>query len=99
MKAANGKTLLIFDPTDEETPLGLIRGELQGAYGNLANGADSQVIQMPVLAPQSASLNRKGSFVLAADGTLAGDITDVFTGVDAAGERGLLKEADTKEVA
>lgn len=98
VKAANGKTLLIFDPTDEETPLGLIRGELQGAYGNLANGADSQVIQMPVLAPQSASLNRKGSFVLAVDGTLAGDITDVFTGVDAAGERGLLKEADTKEV-
>jgi hypothetical protein len=76
----------------------LIRGELQGAYGNLAEGADSLVLQMPVLAPQSASLNRKGSFVLAADGTLAGDITDVFTGVDAAWERGLLKEADTKEV-
>ncbi|MGO9325674.1 MAG: DUF3857 domain-containing protein [Terracidiphilus sp.] len=98
VKAANGKTLLIFDPTDEETPLGLIRGELQGAYGNLADGADSQVLQMPVLPPASASLNRKGSFVLAADGTLAGDITDVFTGVDAAHERALLKEADTKQV-
>jgi len=98
VKAANGKTLLIFDPTDEETPVGLIYGELQGAYGDLADGPDSQVLQMPVLSPQSASLNRKGSFVLAADGTLAGDITDVFTGVDAAGERGLLKEADTKEV-
>ena len=98
VKAVNGKTLLIFDPTDEETPLGLIRGELQGAYGNLADGPDSQVLQMPVLTPQSASLSRKGSFVLAADGTLTGDITDVFTGVDAARERGLLKEADTKEV-
>ena len=98
VKAANGKTLLIFDPTDEETPVGLIREELQGAYGNLADGADSQVLQMPVLPPQSAGLSRKGSFVLTADGTLAGNITDVFTGVDAAGERGLLKEADTKEV-
>ncbi len=97
-KAANGKTLLIFDPTDEETPLGLIRGELQGAYGNLGNGADSQVLQMPVLPPQSASLSRKGTFVLAVDGTLAGDVTDVFTGVDAAHERALLKEADTREV-
>ena len=29
VKAANGKTLLIFDPTDEETPVGLIRSELQ----------------------------------------------------------------------
>ena len=99
VRAVNGKTtLLIFDPTDEETPLGLIRGELQGGYGNLASGTDSQVIQMPVLSPQSASLSRKGSFVLTADGTLAGDITDVFTGVDAAGERRLLKGADTKEV-
>jgi hypothetical protein len=98
VKAANGKTLLIFDPTDEETPLGLIRGELQGAYGNLANGPDSQVLKMPVLPPDSASLNRKGSFTLAADGTLSGDITDVFSGVDAARERGLLKEADAKEV-
>jgi len=98
VKAANGKTLLIFDPTDEETPLGLIRGELQGTYGNLANGADSQVWQMPVLPPDSASLNRKGSFILTADGTLTGDITDVFSGVDAARERGLLKEADAKEV-
>lgn len=98
VKAANGKMLLIFDPTDEETPVGLIRGELQGAYGNLADGADSQVIQMPVLPPQSATLSRKGSFVLASDGSLTGEITDVFSGVDAAHERGFLKERDTKEV-
>ena len=28
VKAASGKTLLIFDPTDEETPVGLIRSEI-----------------------------------------------------------------------
>jgi len=49
VKAATGKTLLIFDPTDEETPVGLIRSALQGAYGNLSNGPDSQVLKMPVL--------------------------------------------------
>jgi hypothetical protein len=73
VKTADGKTLLIFDPTDEETPVGLIRGELQGAYGNLANGDLSQVLQMPVLAPESAGITRKGSFVLAADGSFDGD--------------------------
>jgi hypothetical protein len=98
VKAANGKTLLIFDPTDEMTPVGLIRGELQDAYGNLANGADSQVLRMPVLAPESAGLSRKGAFVLAADGSLTGDITDVFTGVNAARERGILKERDSKQI-
>ncbi len=92
VKAANGNSLLIFDPTDQETPVGLIRGELQGAYGNLSDGADSQVLLMPVLPPESAGLTRKGSFTMNADGSLAGDITDVFTGVDAAHERGLLNE-------
>jgi hypothetical protein len=98
VKTASGKTLLIFDPTDEETPVGLIRGDLQGAYGNIADGADSQVLRMPVLPPESGGLNRKGSFTLAADGSLAGDIDDVFNGVDAARERGMLKERDAKEL-
>lgn len=95
---SSGKSLLIFDPTDQETPVGLIRGELQGAYGNLADGAGSQVLQMPVLPPVSAGLSRKGTFTLTADGALAGDIEDVFTGVDAARERGILLEKDTREV-
>jgi hypothetical protein len=98
VKAANGKTLLIFDPTDEETPVGLIREQLQGAYGNIANGADSQVLQMPVLPPESAGRSRKGSFVLAVDGALSGDISDVFTGVSAARERGILKESEPAKV-
>jgi hypothetical protein len=98
VKAVNGKTLLIFDPTDEETPVGLIRAQLQGAYGNIANGADSQVLQMPVLPPASSGLNRKGSFTLSADGALAGDVTEVFTGDDATNERGFLKENDSKNI-
>jgi hypothetical protein len=97
-KAANGKTLLIFDPTDETTPVGLIRGELQGAYGNICDGTDSQVLEMPVLSPDSAGLDRTGSFVLAADGSLTGDVTDEFTGVNAASERSFLKERDQKDI-
>ncbi|MDR3746537.1 MAG: DUF3857 domain-containing protein [Acidobacteriota bacterium] len=95
-KAANGKPLLIFDPTDEETPVGLIRAQLQGAWGNLANGADSQVLQMPVLPPETAGLNRKGSFTLTADGGLTGDVTEIFTGDDATSERWFIKDNDSK---
>src|SRR6185312_14769185 len=97
-KTAGGKDLLIFDPTDEETPVGLIRGELQGAYGDLADGAQSQILELPVLAPQSAALVRKGSFVLAPDGSLSGEMTYTFTGGDAAGQRGDLKQQDSKDV-
>ena len=98
VKAVNGKTLLIFDPTDEETPVGLIRAALQGAYGNISNGADSQVLALPVLAPESAGLVRKGSFTLTADGALAGDVSEVFTGDNATNERGFIKENDSKQL-
>ena len=98
VKTADGKTLLIFDPTDEVTPVGLIRGQLQGAWGNLSDGDASQVIQMPVLSPDSAGMDRKGSFTLSADGTLSGDLQEVLSGDDAAGERWFLKDNDTKEI-
>ena len=53
---------------------------------------------MPVLPPESAGLSRKGSFTLATDGALAGDVTEVFTGDDATTERWFLKENDTREI-
>jgi transglutaminase-like putative cysteine protease len=98
VKAANGKSLLIFDPTDEVTSIGLIRPALQGAYGNLSNGADSQVLLMPVLPPDSGGLTRTGQFVLAADGSFVGDINSVFVGVDAATQREFLKTNEEKDV-
>jgi hypothetical protein len=98
VKAGNGKTLLIFDPTDEVTPVGLIRSELQGAYGNISNGEYSQVLRMPVLPSDTAGVNRKGSFTLAADGTLTGDINEQFLGDEATSERWFLKENDSREL-
>ena len=98
VKAINGKTLLIFDPTDEETPVGLIRAALQGAYGNISNGPDSQVLPLPVLPPESSGLTRKGSFTLTADGALAGDVSEVFTGDNATNERATIKNSDSKEL-
>jgi hypothetical protein len=71
---------------------------LQGAFGNLANGSDSQVLRMPVLSPESGGLSRKGSFTLTADGALAGDVNEVFTGDDAANERWRIKETDSREL-
>ena len=97
VKAASGKTLLIFDPTDEVTPVGLIRSELQGAWGNISNGEYSQALRMPVLPPDAAGLSRKGTFTLAADGTLTGDISEQFVGDEATFERAFLKYNDSRE--
>ena len=97
VKAANGKTLLIFDPTDEVTPVGLIRSELQDAWGNISNGEFSQVLHMPVLPPDTAGLSRKGTFTLASDGTLTGVISEQFLGDEAASERWFLKDNDSRK--
>ena len=51
VKAKDGKRYLIFDPTDERTPVGNLPSELQGGYGLLAAGPASQIMELPVLDP------------------------------------------------
>lgn len=93
-----GKTLLVFDPTDEETPVGLTRAELQGAWGNLFDGADSQALALPVLPPETSSVTRTGHFTLNAHGDLSGTLHIEYTGNAAAGERGFLKAHPPLEI-
>lgn len=98
IRTADGKDLLVFDPTDEETPLGMIRGELQGGWGYLFAGERSRVLRMPVLAPETAGLERVGNLTLAADGSLSGDITESFRGDAAMWQRENLKATSPKEI-
>jgi len=97
VKAKDGKRYLIFDPTDERTPVGNLRSDLQGSYGTLAVGAASQVIALPVLDPEANGTERKGSFSLAADGTLTGAVDSSHYGPTGADLRSMLKYTDEKE--
>jgi hypothetical protein len=97
VKAKDGKRYLIFDPTDERTPVGNLRSALQGSYGTVAAGAASQIIALPVLDPNSNGTEQKGSFTLSSDGTLAGSIDSSHTGPEGAFFRRFLKKTDTKE--
>lgn len=98
VKAANGKRYLIFDPTDERTPVGYLRPDLQGSYGLLVAGADSQVFQLPVLAPSASGSERKGEFKLDADGTLSGSVDIARMGAEGGNARLRLKRYDEKEL-
>ena len=60
--ASNGKRYLIFDPTWENTPFGQIEDNLQGSYGLLVEGPDSQIFQIPVLSPDLNTIHRSGHF-------------------------------------
>ena len=97
VKARDGKRYLIFDPTDERTPVGNLRSALQGSYGVLSAGAASQIIALPVLDPETNTAESKGSFTLAADGALSGSVDSSQTGWSGAYVRYLIKETDEKE--
>ena len=75
VKAKTGKRYLIFDPTNQYVPIGLLPTYLQGSYGLLMAGADSEAIALPILKPDSDTVDRTATFALAADGSLTGSVT------------------------
>jgi Domain of Unknown Function with PDB structure (DUF3857)/Transglutaminase-like superfamily len=97
VKAKNGKRYLIFDPTDERTPVGNLGSDLQGSYGLLSAGDESQLIALPVLGPEANGTDRSGNFALSADGTLTGTVDASHSGTNGADLRTFLKYTDDKE--
>jgi len=95
--AKTGKRYLIFDPTWDLTPFGQLEDNLQGSYGVLIEGADSQAIQLPVLSPELNTVRRSATFQLDADGTLKGTITEKRFGDLAKGRRNLFTHEDEKK--
>jgi Domain of Unknown Function with PDB structure (DUF3857) len=92
--AKSGKRYIIFDPTDEYTPVGSLRAELQNSYALLVTESGGELIQTPLLSPDSNTIARTGHFVLTADGGLAGEVSEDRSGDFAAHERGRLHNWD-----
>jgi hypothetical protein len=92
--AKTGKRYLIFDPTWYLTPFGQLEDNLQGSYGELVEGSDSEVIRLPVMDPTLNTIRRSGSFALSADGTLKGSVTDLRFGDLAEGRRDVFSSED-----
>jgi hypothetical protein len=97
VKADNGHRYLIFDPTWELTPFGQLEHGLQGSYGILLEGPESQVIQLPVLAPDRNTIRRNASFELKPDGTLEGTVTEKRFGDVSEHRRYLYTSGDAQE--
>ena len=95
--AKTGKRYLIFDPTWYMTPFGQLEDNLQGSYGVLIEGKDSQVIELPVMDPTLNTIRRSGKFELSADGTLKGSVTDLRFGDLAETRRQVFSSEDGKK--
>jgi hypothetical protein len=83
--------ILIFDPTDEMTPLGHLSGNLQANYGLLVAGEGGELIRSPELSPAINGIHRNGKFVLSQNGTLTGDVVEVMYGDSATDHRYMLR--------
>ncbi len=95
--ARDGNRYLIFDPTDERTPVGNLPSYEQGGYGLLAAGPSSQFLALPVLDPAANGTNASGKFTLDTDGTLSGSVETLHFGPEGADLRTFLKFTDQKE--
>jgi hypothetical protein len=85
--AKTGKRYIIFDPTDEETPAGELRAQLQNTYALLVSDSGGELIHTPLLSPDTNLLTRTGHFILSSDGTLGGEVLEDSSGDLASAER------------
>ena len=95
--AKTGKRYLVFDPTWERTPFGQLENNLQGSFGVLIEGKDSQIIELPVLDPGLNTVRRSASFTLQADGSLKGSVKELRFGDLSETRRGVFTHDDEKE--
>ncbi len=79
--------ILFFDPTDDITPFGQIRGELQDNYALLVIPDGGELIPLPQQPSAMNSVERTAKLTLDAGGTLKGNVKEVRLGERAASER------------
>ncbi|MDQ1611531.1 MAG: hypothetical protein QOG00_1462 [Pyrinomonadaceae bacterium] len=88
--AALGR-LLIFDATDENTPVGDLPDHEQNSYALVAAGAEGALMRMPVTPPEANQLEREAEISLAADGSITANVKERSVGQSAAGERRMFR--------
>src|SRR6267378_2798331 len=88
--------LLIFDPTDEWTPFGQLRGELQSNYGLLVTPDGGELAKLPQLPTTRTGVQRTAKLKLSPNGTLSGEFLETRLGDSGLWQRMTLKSV-TKE--
>jgi hypothetical protein len=86
--------LLFFDPTDELTPFGQLRGALQANYGMLVTPDGGELTALPQLATSANGITRTAKLTLDGRGTLNGEVHEVRVGDSAWHQRGALRHAE-----
>ncbi|MGH9907139.1 MAG: DUF3857 domain-containing protein [Pyrinomonadaceae bacterium] len=79
--------LLIFDATDENTPVGDLPDHEQGSLALVVAGDSGALMRMPVLQPELSRLDRQADVVLTPDGSITANLRERSIGQTAVTER------------
>ena len=83
--------ILFFDPTDEYTPFGQLRGALQGNYGLLVTPEGGELVKLPQLPAAMNGVERTAKLTLSPSGTLKGEVVETRLGDSGLWQRAALK--------
>lgn len=83
--------LLIFDPTDDDTPVGDLPDHEQGSYALVVAGEAGELMKMPTTPPEANRLERTIEAELGADGSLKATVNERSFGQAAVDERRAFK--------
>ena len=89
--------LLIFDATDDNTPVGDLPNHEQGSFALVAAGEAGALLRMPTTPPESNKLEREAEVSLAADGSIMASVKERSVGQSAVRERGLFRQLSRPE--
>lgn len=83
--------LLIFDPTDDDTPVGDLPDHEQGSHALIVAGDAGELMKMPVTPPEANRMERTVEAELGADGGLTAKVSERSFGQAAVDERRIFK--------
>lgn len=83
--------LLIFDATDEYTPVGDLPDDEQGSFALIAAGADGELMRMPTTPPEANRQVREAVLTLEPTGAIHAKLTERSQGQSAVRERSYFK--------
>ena len=89
--------LLIFDATDDLTPVGDLPDYLQGSLALIMAGENGDLTRMPVTPPGSNTLERNVDIKMAENGSVIGTIREVTRGQSSKYERALFRKVSKSD--
>ena len=91
--------LLIFDATDDDTPVGDLPDHEQNSYALIAAGGAGTLVRMPVTPPEANQLEREAEVALAADGSITANVKERSVGQSAVEERRIFRKLSRPDYA